>query len=133
MHGENALIAKQLAPNVLFVKKTTIQLFDDLSGDVISEGNGRTVEFSLDGDAFEIDLSDHNISALREALAPYIAAGRAAGRGRAPRAANRSASASGLSSEQLAAVRSWAAENGYPVSDRGRIAASIREAYDAAH
>ena len=115
------------------MKKTTIQLFDDLSGDVISDGNGRTVEFSVDGDSYEIDLSDGNIDALREALAPFISAGRAAGRGRVGRAPSRGASGSGLSSEQLSAVRSWAAENGYPVSDRGRVAASIREAYDAAH
>ncbi len=115
------------------MKKTTIQLFDDLSGDVISDGKGRTVEFSVDGDSYEIDLSDRNIDRLREALAPFVSAGRSAGRGRPARAAGRGSSGSGLSSDQLAAVRSWAAQNGYPVSDRGRVAASIREAYDAAH
>ncbi len=116
------------------MKKTTIQLFDDLSGDVIPEGKGRTIEFSLDGDSYEIDLSDDNITRLYETLAPYTAVARAAGRARAARSsAGRGSSGSGLSSEQLAEVRSWAAQNGYPVSDRGRIAASIREAYEAAH
>jgi hypothetical protein len=30
-------------------------------------------------------------------------------------------------------VRAWAKENGFEVSERGRISAEIREAYDAAH
>ena len=30
-------------------------------------------------------------------------------------------------------VREWARANGYEVSDRGRIPASVREAYDAAN
>jgi hypothetical protein len=32
-----------------------------------------------------------------------------------------------------AALRSWARDNGYTVSDRGRVASSIVEAYEAAH
>ena len=30
-------------------------------------------------------------------------------------------------------VREWAAQNGYTLSDRGRIPATVLEAYDAAH
>jgi len=33
----------------------------------------------------------------------------------------------------LAAIRSWANQNGYKVSDRGRVPAAVVEAYDAAH
>ncbi|WP_314431798.1 histone-like nucleoid-structuring protein Lsr2, partial [Microbacterium lacticum] len=32
-----------------------------------------------------------------------------------------------------APVREWAAQNGYTVSERGRIPASVLEAYDATH
>jgi hypothetical protein len=32
-----------------------------------------------------------------------------------------------------AGLRSWARDNGYTVSDRGRVAASIAKAYEAAH
>ncbi|MGB4778813.1 Lsr2 family DNA-binding protein, partial [Microbacterium sp.] len=30
-------------------------------------------------------------------------------------------------------VREWALQNGYTVSERGRVPASVLEAYDAAH
>lgn len=39
---------------------------------------------------------------------------------------------SGKSSEELAAIRSWAKGNGYEVSDRGRIKAEIVKAYEDA-
>ncbi len=32
-----------------------------------------------------------------------------------------------------AELRTWARDNGYAVSDRGRVAASVVQAYDAAH
>ena len=35
--------------------------------------------------------------------------------------------------DQVQAVRDWARQNGYTVSDRGRIAKSIQDAFDAAH
>ncbi|WP_444546483.1 Lsr2 family DNA-binding protein [Brachybacterium paraconglomeratum] len=35
--------------------------------------------------------------------------------------------------ERTARIREWARENGHDVSDRGRLAATIIEAYDAAH
>lgn len=39
----------------------------------------------------------------------------------------------GPSSEDTAAIRQWAKENGYEVNDRGRIPATIREAYAKAN
>jgi len=35
--------------------------------------------------------------------------------------------------EQTKAIREWARKNGHEVSDRGRIAAPIMEAFEAAH
>ena len=35
--------------------------------------------------------------------------------------------------EQAGAIRDWARKNGHAVSDRGRIPASVVEAYEAAH
>ena len=40
---------------------------------------------------------------------------------------------SGLSKEQLQAVRDWAVKNGYDVAPRGRVKAEILDAFDAAH
>ena len=35
--------------------------------------------------------------------------------------------------QDYSGVREWAKENGYKVSDRGRVPASVLEAYEAAH
>jgi Lsr2. len=37
------------------------------------------------------------------------------------------------SSEELAAIRTWARANGHQVADRGNPAKTVLDAYDAAH
>jgi hypothetical protein len=106
------------------------QLVDDLDGSVLEVGDGETVLFSLDGIAYEIDLTDDNAAALRDALAPYIAAGRRVSRAAAP-AAPRARRRSGQ--QDYTAIRAWAKENGHEVSERGRVPAAVLEAYEAAH
>ncbi len=103
-------------------------LVDDLDGTPLALG-ATTTSFSINGTAYEIDLAPENVQQLRDALAPFIAAGRRAGA--APAKAARAAKAS--DPKRLAAIRDWARANGHEVSDRGRIAASIIDAYDAAH
>ncbi len=49
-------------------QRTVVTLEDDLTGEEAAE----TVSFALDGRAYEIDLTEANASALREALAPYV-------------------------------------------------------------
>ena len=110
------------------MKKQITQLVDDLDGSVIENG-GSTIRFGLEGRSYEIDLTDANAQRLRDALAPFIAAGRSAGGGRSTGTRR---SARGNSGE-LAAIRAWAQSNGYPVGDRGRIAAEVREAYERAN
>lgn len=110
------------------------QLVDDLDGTVMEIGSGETVLFSLDGVAYEIDLTEANAAALREALAPYTAAGRSvSSRRSAPAPARAKASRGAGSRSDYAAVRAWARDNGHTVSDRGRIPADVLAAYDAAH
>lgn len=105
------------------------QLVDDIDGTVLEPGEGETILFALDGTSYEIDLTEANSAELRAALAPYISAGRRVQR----------TSAAGSSSRRTArnpetkAIRAWAAENGHAVSERGRIPATIIEAYRAAH
>lgn len=107
------------------------QLVDDLDGSLLEVGEGETVLFSLDGIAYEIDLTEENARALREVLSPYVAAARSVStpRGGSSRKSSRAASPQ----RDLAAVRAWARSNGHQVSERGRVPASILEAYDAAH
>jgi hypothetical protein len=104
-------------------KETIVRLVDDLDR---SEAH-RTVRFSWDGTAYEIDLSDANAAAFAAAVNPYVKAARRAGK-TARVATPRSASAK----LDLGAVRAWASQNGHRVADRGRIAKPIIEAFHAA-
>lgn len=108
------------------------QLVDDLDGTVLEVGEGETVLFSLDGVAYEIDLTDDNAAALREALAPYLSAGRSISSARA--VSSGSAGKRRRPGQQdYSAIREWAKANGFSVSERGRVPASVIKAYDAAH
>lgn len=109
-------------------RKIVHQLIDDIDGTVLDHGEGSTVHFSIDGTAYEIDLTDAHAEELRGALAPYVNAGRRLGRGSSAARKPRSSS-----SRDLADVRSWAAANGHSVSDRGRVPQVVLDAYDAAH
>lgn len=109
----------------------TTHLVDDLTGDTIDEGKGRTVTFGFDGSNYEIDLTDDNTDALREAFSDYVAAARKVS-GRFGRSSGGSAPKRG-NSDELAKIREWAKANGHEVSSRGRISQAVRNAYDAAH
>ena len=103
------------------MKKVMVQVVDDLTGDVIPDGDGRSVTFSFDGESFEIDLSDQHVAQLRDLLAPYIQAARPVGKKRAQPSPK---------SSEVQMIRDWAKANGIEVSDRGRISTSVREAYE---
>lgn len=106
------------------------QLVDDIDGTVLGIGEGETVHFSLNSTAYEIDLTSENADAFRAALEPYVSAARRASTS-ASRAGSSRKRAAG--SPETAAIREWANENGYTVSERGRIPGTIVDAYRAAH
>lgn len=108
-------------------QKVTIVLVDDVDGSEAAE----TVTFALDGKSYEIDLNEKNAAKLRDALAPWLGHARRLTGG--PGRARRASSGAGGSKSNLKDVRDWARENGHEVSERGRIPASVQEAYDAAH
>jgi hypothetical protein len=111
-------------------QKTRVILVDDIDGEEITDG-GETLQFGLDGVTYEIDLNDKNAAKLRDALSFYIAhARRVGGRRQTSRSGGGTASARG---SDLQKIREWAKENGYKVSDRGRISKEVQEAYAAAH
>jgi hypothetical protein len=106
-------------------QKVNIVLIDDIDGSDASE----TVSFGLDGTTYEIDVSDANAAALREALAGYI--GHARRVGSASRRGRRTTTTTlGASTKEM---RDWARSNGFQVSDRGRVSAEVRTAFEAAH
>jgi hypothetical protein len=106
-------------------QKTITVLTDDLDGHALSDGEGETISFSLDGSSYEIDLSTKNATAFRAQFVDYIAVARRVG-ARSGRAGKRVQS--GPSARE---VRDWARSNGFDVPDRGRIPANVREAFDA--
>ncbi|GAB2835273.1 Lsr2 family protein [Microbacterium insulae] len=109
------------------------QLVDDLDGTVLEIGEGETVLFSLDGVAYEIDLTAGNAAALRDALAPYVDAARSVSRGSAGASSGSGRKRRRTGQQDYSAVREWAKQNGHQVSERGRVPASVLEAYEAAH
>lgn len=103
---------------------TTVELTDDLDGGKADQ----TLTFAIQGILYEMDLSKKNAAAFEKVLAPYVAAARKV---KAPGTPRRRSSTGGR--PDLSAVREWARGNGHSVSERGRIAATIMDAYEAAH
>jgi hypothetical protein len=107
------------------VKTTVVTITDDIDG---SEG-AETVVFGFGGQSYEIDLGKKNLEKFKKGLQPFIDSGRKVssrqGTARAPR--NRT------SRKDSSAIRAWAAEQGLPVSERGRIPATVVAQYEAAH
>lgn len=101
-------------------------LIDDIDGTPADQ----TIDFALDGVSYTIDLHDQHAAQLRETLARWVENARRTG-GR--RQARRLHSGSTPSRDDLNQIRAWGRENGYQVSDRGRVAKRIVDAYDAAH
>jgi len=105
-------------------KRVQVIHTDDLDGSEAAE----TIGFSLDGITYSIDLSADNAKKLRNAFAPYIAAGE-----RDRSATTRRGSRRKSTGTAATDIRAWAASQGMQVSARGRVSAEVREAYERAH
>jgi hypothetical protein len=116
-------------------QRVQVMLVCDLHEDEV-EGV-ETVAFGLDGTSYEVDACEEHAAALRDAFASYVGAARRAGRAPVARRAGRSSSprpaAAGSDRERVQAIREWARSNGHTVSERGRLASTVIEAYEAAH
>jgi hypothetical protein len=107
-------------------RKITVQLTDDLDGTTDDTVAG--IQFGLDGHQYEIDLCKKNADKLRSLLEPYIHNGRKAA-SRPERRARKVGGETTSDGIRLSEIRAWAQSNGHTVSDRGRIAAHIIDAY----
>ncbi|MFI9008439.1 histone-like nucleoid-structuring protein Lsr2 [Actinosynnema sp. NPDC053489] len=97
---------------------------DDLDGH--TGHDVRPVLFGLDGVWFEIRLGAANAARLRAALDRFVRAAR-----RTPGAPPMPVSST--DAHVARAVRRWAREHGYRISDRGRLSAIVLDAYERAH
>lgn len=109
---------------------TDIQLIDDIDGTPATT----TIEFSVNGKNYIIDLSEANAAAFNEALAPYIEhARRAPANKRKARKSRSSSEAARAKRQRNAQIRDWAIANGVTVAKRGQLGQDIIDAYEAAH
>lgn len=102
-------------------KTVNVIVTDDIDG---SPG-AQAVSFSFKGQSYDIDLSPLNQRRMQESLQPFIDAGRLMGRPASSRPVAKRT--------DYAAIRAWAASQGLPVFERGRLSADIVSKYDAAH
>ena len=116
-------------------QQTTVVLTDDIDGTKGLE----TVAFALDGAHYEIDLNTKNAKNLRKAMAEFVEngppinpGGSASSRTKPGTAARKAMPDKGTDKSELSAIRAWAKDNGYEVSERGRISAEVRAAYNDA-
>jgi nucleoid-associated protein Lsr2 len=115
------------------IKQTVIKTCD-LHPD--REG-AETIEFSLDGTGYEIDLSEEPARMLRDVLQPYIDAGRRKPT-KLPTATDKPArgevtATAKAKRDKLATIREWARsrpEFANLVTDRGRVRAEIVQAWE---
>jgi hypothetical protein len=124
--GANTSRCDNSFERINMAKRVQVIHTDDIDGSEAAE----TITFALDGISYSIDLSAHNAKKLRDAFAPYIAAGE-----RDRSASSRRTASSRRKSTGTAAtdIRAWAAAQGMQVSARGRVSAEVREAYERAH
>ena len=111
-------------------KKTLI--IDDLTGDT----GARTRTLRFDGVDYEIDLTDASFAELRKALKPYLRAARqvsgAPRPARDPRNATTRRTKAAAGTTEASVIRAWARANGVAVTERGRVAPAVRDAWKAA-
>jgi septation ring formation regulator EzrA len=108
-----------------------VVLSDDLDGSEAIQ----TIIYTIDGQEYEIDLSEENIQRFHEALEPFVSASRQVQRQAAPtrrRGDGRRRSGSRWR-DDIPQIRAWAESQGMEVSARGRIKKEVLDAYDEAH
>lgn len=103
-------------------QRTVVELLDDIDGKPADE----TVSFGLDGTAYEIDLSAENAKQLRAALEPFAEHARRSTAARGARATARTVG----NRERSAEIRRWAKDHDIPVNERGRIPATLIQAFE---
>lgn len=109
---------------------TSVELVDDIDGSPATT----TIEFSVGGKNYVIDLSDKHADEFNKALAPYIEhACHAPANKRKARKSRSSSEASRTKRQKNAQIRAWALENGITVAKRGMLNQSVIDAYGATH
>lgn len=97
-------------------KYQVVEVLSDISG----EKGASTVTYSVNGQAYSIDLTEPEAKEFHNLFAPYIAVS-AVGKRRGPRIRS--------TPEETAKIRDWAKANGLPLTPAGRVPSDTRQAY----
>lgn len=117
-------------------QKVQVVLTCDLDEDEVPAV--QTVTFGYEGTNFAFELCEEHLQEVTDLFAHWMRVARVADGGRRRRAtaaqpaggrARRSAGTNGATSD----IREWARNNGFQISERGRIPAEVRRAYEAAN
>ncbi|WP_331765069.1 histone-like nucleoid-structuring protein Lsr2 [Nocardia sp. NBC_01388] len=107
-------------------EKVVVDMNDDLTGDSIPQGGGRTVRFGFGTPeqftTYDLELSTANEKELEDFLSRYKAAGRIVKPDTAKTAGRTNSTAD-------SEIRKWARSKGLDVPARGKISDEIRAAY----
>jgi hypothetical protein len=109
-----------------------VRLTDDFDGTTAAD---ETVQFSVDGRAFVIDLSTDHAKVFRDVLDPYIQHGRPVTAARKAHSATRSGGTTPRHGDpaENRRIRDWADRNGILLSKRGRIPENVIGQYRQEH
>jgi nucleoid-associated protein Lsr2 len=105
--------------NLPLAKRYSTTWTDDLDG----SDAATTLEFSLDGVAYTIDLSEANAVLMRRCFEPYV--GAASG-------ASRRSERFEKSQTRHQRAREWLRTNGHEVGSRGRLPRELLQRYELA-
>lgn len=106
------------------MKQAVTYLYDDLTGKPGDDVT--TVQFSVGGADYEIDLDPKNVAKLEKVLTPFISAGRTPSKVTGKKIRKQSYP---YSRELQQKVRAWAAKKGIDVPDRGRLKKEVVEEF----
>lgn len=107
-------------------KRAHIIYTDDFTGQDIAEGDYHHIEFSWEGRKYEMDASGETYSLFHSAVKPFIESATPVGKpARIYKSVKRDPA-------QVKAIREWARNKGYEISDKGRIPVEIENAYNSA-
>ncbi|MDU7718329.1 MAG: Lsr2 family protein [Cutibacterium avidum] len=100
-----------------------------IESDMSGEAGAHTLTFGLEGQWYEIDLTDAEADDLRKALQPYLDVSRQS----TSRAAGHTPEVPAMTPDEREDVREWARNNNYEVAPYGRINKTVMRAYVKAH
>ena len=114
-------------------QKVQVVLTCDLDDEEVPAAE--TVTFGFDGSTYAFELCEKHLGEFQDTIQAYIGSARLADgpRRRRTRRPVRAAARRAVNGVSSSDIRAWARESGYEVSERGRIPAEIRSAYEAAN